>query len=237
MKALSTSTIAGAVFLALLSSSSGYADVLTSPGVYPAPGGTTFSGVGSAASGIRTVTYSGFDTSAYDQLWWGPVVSASMNGVANNTMNSVTISADGLTATWTGTTFVNGVNYTGNVSTEFVATLTGATWTTAASAGISGPLAVLEVINGASFSMTQQFLANIGSGYQSFLTVNNAIHPYVSGQALTSVNGQFFYTDPIQNTPAVPEPSTWAMIILGFAGVGFAAYRKNRHSVPMLRLT
>jgi hypothetical protein len=30
---------------------------------------------------------------------------------------------------------------------------------------------------------------------------------------------------------AVPEPSTWAMMLLGFAGVGFAAYRKkSNHS-------
>jgi len=26
---------------------------------------------------------------------------------------------------------------------------------------------------------------------------------------------------------AVPEPSTWAMMILGFAGIGFMAYRRN----------
>jgi hypothetical protein len=31
---------------------------------------------------------------------------------------------------------------------------------------------------------------------------------------------------------AVPEPSTWAMMILGFMGVGFMAYRrKNKHSL------
>jgi hypothetical protein len=29
-------------------------------------------------------------------------------------------------------------------------------------------------------------------------------------------------------TAAVPEPSTWAMMILGFAGVGFMAYRRSR---------
>jgi hypothetical protein len=28
-------------------------------------------------------------------------------------------------------------------------------------------------------------------------------------------------------TDAVPEPSTWAMMILGFAGVGFMAYRRK----------
>ena len=32
---------------------------------------------------------------------------------------------------------------------------------------------------------------------------------------------------------AVPEPSTWAMMILGFAGVGFMAYRRSRKSSAM----
>jgi len=27
---------------------------------------------------------------------------------------------------------------------------------------------------------------------------------------------------------AVPEPATWAMMFLGFAGVGFMAYRRSR---------
>jgi hypothetical protein len=27
----------------------------------------------------------------------------------------------------------------------------------------------------------------------------------------------------------VPEPSTWVMMVLGFAGVGFLAYRRKRH--------
>jgi hypothetical protein len=30
-------------------------------------------------------------------------------------------------------------------------------------------------------------------------------------------------------TAAVPEPSTWAMMILGFAGIGFMAYRRKRN--------
>ena len=28
-------------------------------------------------------------------------------------------------------------------------------------------------------------------------------------------------------TAAVPEPSTWAMLLLGFAGLGFMAYRRK----------
>ena len=31
----------------------------------------------------------------------------------------------------------------------------------------------------------------------------------------------------ITNVAAVPEPSTWAMMIRGFLGVGFMAYRKR----------
>ena len=32
---------------------------------------------------------------------------------------------------------------------------------------------------------------------------------------------------------AVPEPSTWAMMVLGFAGVGFMAYRRKSKPVLM----
>lgn len=34
-------------------------------------------------------------------------------------------------------------------------------------------------------------------------------------------------------TPGVPEPSTWAMLILGFTGVGFTAYRRKSKSAPI----
>lgn len=35
-------------------------------------------------------------------------------------------------------------------------------------------------------------------------------------------------------TAAVPELSTWAMMVLGFAGVGFLTYRRSRRSSPVL---
>jgi hypothetical protein len=35
------------------------------------------------------------------------------------------------------------------------------------------------------------------------------------------------------NVSAVPEPSTWAMMILGFAGVGFMAYRRESKPASM----
>ncbi|MCK1636330.1 PEPxxWA-CTERM sorting domain-containing protein [Bradyrhizobium sp. 157] len=33
---------------------------------------------------------------------------------------------------------------------------------------------------------------------------------------------------------AVPEPSTWAMMILGFAGVGYMTYRRKRRAAAAL---
>jgi PEP-CTERM motif len=39
--------------------------------------------------------------------------------------------------------------------------------------------------------------------------------------------------DAIALTAAVPEPSTWAMMILGFLGVGFTAYRRKRSGLAL----
>jgi hypothetical protein len=33
--------------------------------------------------------------------------------------------------------------------------------------------------------------------------------------------------------PAVPEPSTWAMMLLGFVGLGYAGYRRTRKAVSI----
>ena len=35
----------------------------------------------------------------------------------------------------------------------------------------------------------------------------------------------YTYTPP---TPAVPEPSTWAMMLIGFGGIGFMMYRRSK---------
>lgn len=37
----------------------------------------------------------------------------------------------------------------------------------------------------------------------------------------------------IDGVAAVPEPATWAMMILGFAAVGFIAHRRNRKAVAI----
>jgi hypothetical protein len=51
-----------------------------------------------------------------------------------------------------------------------------------------------------------------------------------AGETLTAANGSI-----VTITAAVPEPSTWAMMILGFASVAFMAYRR-RNKTAMLRV-
>jgi hypothetical protein len=38
----------------------------------------------------------------------------------------------------------------------------------------------------------------------------------------------------IAAAPILPEPSTWAMMLVGFAGLGFAGYRATRISAAHL---
>jgi PEP-CTERM motif len=62
---------------------------------------------------------------------------------------------------------------------------------------------------------------NGGGSFTGYVeTPNNLIYQVDNGTATFSV-------------AAVPEPSTWAMMILGFAGVGFMAYRRKSKSALM----
>ena len=54
-----------------------------------------------------------------------------------------------------------------------------------------------------------------GSDTLQFISANDPGYTYLDNVSLT----------------AVPEPSTWAMMILGFAGLGFAGYRKTKRGV------
>jgi PEP-CTERM motif len=59
----------------------------------------------------------------------------------------------------------------------------------------------------------------------------------VSGNFVNPSNISALVNGSISVSSAVPEPSTWAMMILGFAGVGFLAYRrKNKHSGMAFRV-
>ena len=60
-------------------------------------------------------------------------------------------------------------------------------------------------------------------GYADFgNTASFTFDPLPAGVSYTSASGDFL--------TAVPEPSTWAMMILGFAGIGFLTYRRRNQA-------
>jgi hypothetical protein len=60
-----------------------------------------------------------------------------------------------------------------------------------------------------------------------YVTFTDITGSNITGFSMSSSSNSFEIT----NISAVPEPTTWAMMILGFVGVGFLAYRrKNNHS-------
>ncbi|SDJ62599.1 PEP-CTERM protein-sorting domain-containing protein [Bradyrhizobium lablabi] len=61
-----------------------------------------------------------------------------------------------------------------------------------------------------------------------FPTFQHLVNGFVSGP----LTNEQSYTPPPPTVGGVPEPSTWAMMILGFCGLGFMAYR--RKSKPAL---
>jgi len=108
---------------------------------------------------------------------------------------------------------------------------------------------------GGTYSEQYHHAENYSSGQQEYLT--NSIFN-ANGSLLASITTPFTHTVDADDIPygtyalqigtnfeyltahlttitvsehgvaAVPEPSTWAMMLLGFAGVGFAAYRKKK---------
>ncbi len=75
-----------------------------------------------------------------------------------------------------------------------------------------------------------------------FLSDNTVLQFTGNGDAARDTPGLDFSTGSITGTikvgapmvAAVPEPSTWAMMILGFVGVGFLAYRRKRSGAALM---
>jgi hypothetical protein len=89
-------------------------------------------------------------------------------------------------------------------------------------------------------SVPLNYFSSISSesgGIGTYGTVDQTYHFY--SQPDGSLAGIAYDTDTpgvwtFRSTPAVAEPSTWAMMILGFAGIGFMAYRrKSKPACPL----
>lgn len=84
-------------------------------------------------------------------------------------------------------------------------------------------------INGGFFE--DDFTVNANG--QNFFTVTSINGQLITDISLTAINGATFEDlrqvrlGGFETVGAIPEPSTWAMMLLGFAGVGFLAYRRR----------
>jgi hypothetical protein len=102
--------------------------------------------------------------------------------------------------------------------------------------GTNGSLGTFFVPPGTTADESLSFLGvDFGSAIVSRVRITNGnavLGPTDGGGIDVVVMDDFLYGEPIA---AVPEPSTWAMMILGFAGVGFMAHRR-RNKPAMLRV-
>lgn len=205
----------------LIVSASSASAALIGP-VYPAPGGNTFSSVGSQISAAgATRTYSGFDTSQFSELYWGASSSslptAGLDGV-DHVLSF--LSTSGTTATWTGTTtwFNHDSSQTlPNVALRLVIDIGGLganPWVTASSLGLAPSIgAVVNLSTGSSFTANLKFMADTGTGFQAL----NAID--ATNLTRAGFAGAFYYADPLVDPAAVPEPQSLALFGLGLLAV------------------
>jgi len=92
------------------------------------------------------------------------------------------------------------------------------------SASQNGP--VFDVLSGNPFPAIQSFSTTNNGPLNVFLNSGELV---VDWAGMSYKDGDRVF---VQFASAVPEPSTWAMMLLGFAGVSFMAYR--RKSKPAL---
>ena len=76
------------------------------------------------------------------------------------------------------------------------------------------------------------------AGYSDTLTLTSTTTLdffVVDGDLSDNIGGVALEIDPVGVVAYTPEPSTWAMLLLGFAGLGFAGYRGRKGSLRFQR--
>ncbi|GBF26379.1 hypothetical protein MnTg02_01417 [bacterium MnTg02] len=196
--------------------------------VFPAPGGTDFLFGGTADN--PTLQLDTFNFSAFDQLWWGPIVESGMDGSAS-VMSFSVISTDintNDTATWTGTTNITGS--TDTIFTRLTATIQSGSsvgWDTAANIGIPpGPREALAEITGDPFLVAFAWEASgDGTNWSGFNAYFDTLETCETcgGDAQTNLFGGLFYTP-----SPVPVPAALPLFGTGLAIMGFIGWRRKR---------
>jgi hypothetical protein len=118
---------------------------------------------------------------------------------------------------------------------------------------------LVATVNGYSFTINSssysQWTIDLGNGHFNNVGVSSAVNYNVLNMVFLDTyggSGAKYDLQRTQNSPlidansplstftisgplvaSVPEPSTWAMMLLGFAGVGFMAYRRRNQSAAL----
>jgi hypothetical protein len=79
-------------------------------------------------------------------------------------------------------------------------------------------------------AITEPFVYDVSGSDSNFGSIWLYTYNYTLGYQTT-----FAYADMHVSTltvSEVPEPSTWAMLLIGFAGLGYAGYRRAKRNSP-----
>jgi hypothetical protein len=132
----------------------------------------------------------------------------------------VTVNAtDGLSVTYSSIGGVNTRDYNANVFTNTIAATTGYWFDN----GIGQRIDVRTFVLPSDFA-TQTLT--------SFVISQNALPGGDFDNAVFS--GLTFSSDSVINLPGTPEPSTWALMFLGFLGVGFLSVRRRNQTLKLI---
>jgi hypothetical protein len=159
--------------------------------------------------------------------------STAANAAVTTAINSTALNTGGSSA-FTGT--VNGTGAAATFSDDFVFTLTNLDL-------LNGHVDTL-LINGNQLDIdfSSIYIDVVGNAFtQTSFDPNTETWQLVPGINLTAGTHHLFvnggYNTPIGQNPtysgtlnitAVPEPATWALMLLGFGGIGFAMRRRRR---------
>jgi hypothetical protein len=250
--AKSVSGYAGLVFLSAFIPATASADIIYSDGNFTSPtyvlspefaSGTTATGTVCTSCGnpgraafitIDAPTGNGsYARGAYNTLFtYNPGVSGALGSVsASVDKNEGLTYASQDTFTGFGNTFrplifQNGVYY--------LAAIAGPTLNTGPGGGSTGYNTISGTLTASDFTSYDFTTGSFGSAHPDF---DGPIMDFGLAQLATITTNvprsEFFaqYDNlSFDLTTAVPEPSTWAMLLLGFAGLGFIAHRRTSRS-------